>query len=58
MATPIIDAHAHLVPADMVKILRKDGARYGVEFSGTEEAPKGAARRRAGETISQAADAA
>jgi aminocarboxymuconate-semialdehyde decarboxylase len=40
MTTPIIDVHAHLVPADMVKILRKNGARYGVEFSGPEDAPK------------------
>jgi aminocarboxymuconate-semialdehyde decarboxylase len=40
MVTPVIDAHAHLVPPSLVKILRQDGARYGVEFSGTDDAPK------------------
>ena len=40
MFTPVIDTHAHIVPPDMVKILRRDGARYGVEFSGTEDAPR------------------
>lgn len=39
MFTPVIDTHAHIVPPDMVKILRRDGARYGVEFSGTDDAP-------------------
>lgn len=38
MQTPIIDTHAHLVPPELVATLRRDGARYGVEFSGDETA--------------------
>ena len=40
MSTPVIDTHAHLVPPEMLAILRREGARYGVEFSGSEDAPR------------------
>jgi len=40
MSTPVIDTHAHLVPPEMLAILRREGARYGVEFSGSENAPR------------------
>jgi aminocarboxymuconate-semialdehyde decarboxylase len=40
MTTPVIDVHAHLVPSELVKILRREGIRYGVEMSGPEDAPK------------------
>jgi aminocarboxymuconate-semialdehyde decarboxylase len=40
MPTPIIDTHAHLVSPDLVRTIRKEGARYGVEFSGSDDAPR------------------
>jgi aminocarboxymuconate-semialdehyde decarboxylase len=39
MPTPVIDTHAHIVPPDMLKALRKDGARYGVTFTGEANKP-------------------
>ena len=39
MATPVIDTHAHVVPPEMYKALRKNSAHYGVTFSGDESKP-------------------
>ena len=39
MTTPVIDTHAHIVPPEMYATLRKDGARYGVTFTGNEARP-------------------
>src|SRR5215471_2830662 len=33
----VIDTHAHIVPPEMLTLLRRDGARYGVEFSGDDK---------------------
>lgn len=37
MTTPVIDTHAHIVPPEMWKTMRADGARYGVEITGDEK---------------------
>jgi aminocarboxymuconate-semialdehyde decarboxylase len=37
MTTPIIDTHAHIVPPDMLNIILRDGARYGVEIGGNDK---------------------
>ncbi len=39
MTTPVIDTHAHIVPPDMYKLLRKKSAHYGVTFTGDEKKP-------------------
>ena len=35
----VIDFHSHLIPRRMLGLLRREGARYGVEFAGPEDAP-------------------
>jgi aminocarboxymuconate-semialdehyde decarboxylase len=35
--TPVIDCHAHIVPPAMWRAMLDDGARYGVEISGSEQ---------------------
>ena len=35
----IIDLHAHLIPPRLVETLRREGTRYGVEFSGPAASP-------------------
>jgi len=35
--TPVVDTHSHIVPSEMWKIMRYDGARYGVEITGNEK---------------------
>jgi aminocarboxymuconate-semialdehyde decarboxylase len=35
----VIDLHAHLIPPRLVETLRREGARYGVEFAGPADAP-------------------
>jgi aminocarboxymuconate-semialdehyde decarboxylase len=37
MTAPVIDTHAHIVPPDMLKMLRKNSEHYGVMFSGDEK---------------------
>jgi aminocarboxymuconate-semialdehyde decarboxylase len=37
--TAVIDLHAHLIPPRLVEALRRDGARYGVDFGGPADAP-------------------
>ena len=39
MTTPVIDTHAHIVPPEMLKALRKNSAHYGVTFTGDEQKP-------------------
>jgi aminocarboxymuconate-semialdehyde decarboxylase len=39
MVTPVIDTHAHIVPPDMYKTLRRNADGYGVSFSGDENRP-------------------
>ena len=39
MTTPVIDTHAHIVPPDMYKLLRRNSAHYGVTFTGDEKKP-------------------
>lgn len=39
MASPVIDFHAHLIPPELIKTIRANGAAYGVESGGTDEAP-------------------
>lgn len=35
----VIDFHAHLIPPRMLRLLQRDGGRYGVEVGGPEDAP-------------------
>ncbi len=35
----IIDFHAHLIPPKLIEAIRRNGAAYGVESSGTDSAP-------------------
>jgi len=37
MTTPVIDTHAHIIPPDMLAIILRGGARYGVEIGGNEK---------------------
>jgi aminocarboxymuconate-semialdehyde decarboxylase len=37
--TPVIDTHAHIVPPEMLKALRKKSEHYGVTFTGNEAKP-------------------
>ena len=39
MSTPVIDTHAHIVPPEMLKALRKNSDGYGVTFTGDEKKP-------------------
>jgi aminocarboxymuconate-semialdehyde decarboxylase len=36
---PVIDTHAHIVPPEMLKALRRNSAGYGVTFTGDEKKP-------------------
>jgi aminocarboxymuconate-semialdehyde decarboxylase len=37
--SPVIDTHAHIVPPEMLKALRKNSEHYGVTFTGDEAKP-------------------
>lgn len=39
MTPPVIDTHAHIVPPEMLKTLRKNSNGYGVAFTGDEKKP-------------------
>jgi len=39
MPTPVIDTHAHIVPPEMYKALRRNSARYDVTFTGSDDKP-------------------
>jgi aminocarboxymuconate-semialdehyde decarboxylase len=37
MTPPIIDTHAHIIPPDMLSVILRDGAHYGVEIEGHDK---------------------
>ena len=39
MPNPIIDTHAHIVPPEMLRTLRRNATGYGIAFTGTEDRP-------------------